>query len=218
MLAIVTRVFSTFVQTLSDPCDSHPSHTATTFNMVKQESSSLSSQHLTKYNLRTIKCYCCDATFISVSSMFYHLENESCPSGINRQDIEKLTTYYLNYLQYQGVFLYYCGRCRRPFRSMFDLLRHVEDVPCMRLGLYGRGSLIDYIATNIGSLTKIPIERNDTAAVRTTLPDSKENEEFIIKSDSDSIRGNKAKETGNNEGGLIPRIIITRVDGSTIKW
>ncbi|EER43936.1 predicted protein [Histoplasma capsulatum H143] len=150
--------------------------------------------------------------------MFYHLENESCPSGINRQDIEKLTTYYLNYLQYQGVFLYYCGRCRRPFRSMFDLLRHVEDVPCMRLGLYGRGSLIDYIATNIGSLTKIPIERNDTAAVRTTLPDSKENEEFIIKSDSDSIRGNKAKETGNNEGGLIPRIIITRVDGSTIKW
>ncbi|KKZ66586.1 hypothetical protein EMCG_07700 [[Emmonsia] crescens] len=177
--------------------------------------------HLTKHNFHTIKCYCCDDTFISVSSMFYHLENESCPSGINRQDIEKLTTYYLYYLHYQGVFLYYCGRCRRPFRSMFDLLRHVEDIPCMRWGLYGRGSLIDYIATNIGSLIKCPIENADPDVVRIPpiIPtDDVAVEERITNPDPDNVQEDKVNEIANKDIMLIPSIIITRVDGSSIKW
>ncbi|OJD12315.1 hypothetical protein AJ78_07063 [Emergomyces pasteurianus Ep9510] len=172
-----------------------------------------------KQSFSKIKCYCCDATFTSVSSMFYHLEHEACPSGINRQDIEKLTTWYLYYLQYQGVFLYYCGRCRRPFQSMFDLLRHAEDIPCLRLGLYSRGSLIDYIASNIESLVKYPIQSVDPDdAQKTMVPtDGITVEEHIINQDTDRIREDTASGITNKDIMLVPSIVITRIDGSTIK-
>ncbi|OAX77874.1 hypothetical protein ACJ72_07823 [Emergomyces africanus] len=97
-----------------------------------------------------------------------------------------------------------------------------DDILCMRLGLYGRGSLVDYIASNIESLTKYPVQSVDPDDVQkspiTPTDDGTTVEEQIIKLGAESIREDKASGITNKDIMLVPSIVITRIDGSTIKW
>lgn len=127
MLAIVTRVFSTFVQTLSDPCDSNPSHTATTFNMVKQESPSLSS-------LRR------GVGASSIVSDGTSSSRNSC--GICYTEVNLKTSAALQ--EHLEKAHFYCGSCRWFAESAELLVQHNESihrmcVDCAKVVSNGRG-------------------------------------------------------------------------------